>query len=170
MRSKGLIFSALLILICSNVFGQTGGNFTITESVVAGGGQQSNGGAFSLDGTVGQAVAGNPLGASSFAVTSGFWNFNALAPTAAGASLGGRVSTDGGKGILNVLLTLTGAAGETFYARSGISGKYQFENVPTGQGYILTVGAKRFTFASNTQIISLVEDLANVNFIGTAQF
>ncbi|MGQ0541596.1 MAG: hypothetical protein ACT4O9_07080, partial [Blastocatellia bacterium] len=37
---------------------QTGGTFTITKSVIAGGGGRTAGGAFTVDGTIGQSVAG----------------------------------------------------------------------------------------------------------------
>ncbi|MDQ3132915.1 MAG: carboxypeptidase regulatory-like domain-containing protein [Acidobacteriota bacterium] len=76
--------AAYLILFLSILVpAQTGGNFTITESVIAGGGgQTSTGGTFSLDGTIGQPAAGGALEGSPFAVTSGFWNFAAAAPPA----------------------------------------------------------------------------------------
>jgi hypothetical protein len=74
MKAK-LFFTGVLFLSVS-VLAQSGGQFVITQSVVAGGGvQNSAGGAFSLDGTIGQAVAGNSIVGSPFAATSGFWNF-----------------------------------------------------------------------------------------------
>jgi len=66
-------------------------------------------------------------------------------------------------------LTDTGT-GETYYSRSVFFGNYRFADIPTGQSYILTARAKRFTFIFNTQVITLLEDLANVNFVGTTQF
>jgi hypothetical protein len=73
---KAKIFFTLVLFFSVSTTGQTGGQFTITQSVVAGGGgQNSTGGAFSLDGTIGQAVAGNSIVGSPFAATSGFWNF-----------------------------------------------------------------------------------------------
>ncbi|MEP6902889.1 MAG: hypothetical protein ABJA66_14140 [Actinomycetota bacterium] len=62
-----IVFLALLLLAAS-VSAQTGGTFTITESVVAsGGGQNATSGTFSLDGSIGQAVAGNAASGSPFA-------------------------------------------------------------------------------------------------------
>ena len=46
---------------------------TIDRYVVAGGGGKSSAGSFSLDGTVGQAVAGGNISGGSFTVNSGFW-------------------------------------------------------------------------------------------------
>ena len=138
--------------------------------VIAGGGQQTTGGTFSLDGTIGQAIAGNASSGSQFALSPGFWNLNALAPTAAGTSISGRVKTESGKGIRNVTLILTNATGESFYAQSGVFGGYRFEDLPTGQSYVLTVSARRFSFVQNTRFIMLLEELTNVDFIGVENF
>lgn len=171
-HGKIIIIFSTVILMTANISAQTGGDFTITQSVIAsGGGQQTTGGTFSLDGTGGQSLAGGALSGSPFAVTSGFWHFNVLAPTAAGVNIGGRVTTAGGRGIRNVMLTLISAGtGEIFYARSGLFGSYRFEDIPAGQTYVLTVSARRFLFVPNTQIIMLLKELTNVNFVGTAQF
>jgi hypothetical protein len=79
-----LYFFSVIALVSASflltrTFAQSGGNFTITQSVIAGGGQNSAGAAFSVDGTIGQAVAGNtPVGAP-FSLASGFWTFNPFA-------------------------------------------------------------------------------------------
>ena len=124
---------------------------------------------FSLDSAIGQALAGTNGAGGIFSVRGGF-RAAQFAPTAAGASISGRVTT-GVKGIRNVQLTLTSAvSGEVLYARSGLFGAYRFENVPVGQSCILTVSARRFSFAPNTRIIMLPEELTGVDFIGTEQF
>ena len=80
-RSTTVRIGTLFLLMCllpTVPSGQSGGNFAVTQSVIAsGGGQDSAGGAFSVDGTIGQPVAGGPSSGEAFAVTSGFW-----APTA----------------------------------------------------------------------------------------
>ena len=150
--------------------GQTGGAFTITQSVIAsGGGQNSAGSTFSLDGTIGQALAGTQSTGGSFNVRGGFWAAQ-FAPTAAGASISGRIKTESGKGIRNVQLTLTGSTGEIFYARSGTFGYYRFDDIPVGQSYILTVSAKRYLFAENTRIITLLDELTDIDFLGAERF
>lgn len=172
-NSKAIVFfiAFLILFYAAIVRGQTGGDFTITQSVIAtGGGQQSAGGTFSLDGTIGQSIAGNAASGSPFSLTSGFWNFDALAPTAATVNISGRVKTESGKGIRNVALTLISATGEIFYARSGFSGGYLFEDVPSGQSYVLTVSARRYLFVQNPRFIMLLEELTNVDFVGTEQF
>ena len=78
MKNQKVIITALtLFILAANILAQSGGNFTIQQSVIAGGGgQNSTGGTFSVDGTVGQAAAGGGLSGGSFSVSSGFWNFN----------------------------------------------------------------------------------------------
>ena len=166
MINKFLIFSAFLILFSANAFAQSGGDFTITQSVVAsGGGQNSAGGNFSLDGTTGQSIAGNALNGSPFAVTSGFWNFTPLAPSAASSLISGRILAANGNGIRNVLISLTNAgSGEIRFARSSAFGYYRFEEVPVGESYILRVSAKRYVFTPDTRIVVLLDELTDVDF------
>ncbi|MGQ0542053.1 MAG: hypothetical protein ACT4O9_09425, partial [Blastocatellia bacterium] len=52
-------FGAVSVLALTLIVSaQTGGTFTITKSVIAGGGGRTAGGAFTVDGTIGQSVAG----------------------------------------------------------------------------------------------------------------
>ncbi len=174
LRKITLWLPVLLIFSVSQIAAQTGGDFTITQSVIAGGGgQNAAGGTFSLDGTIGQTIAESvPSSGGSFTLRSGFWN-SSFTPTAAGVSLSGRVKVEGasGKGIRNAQLTLTNAAtGEVFSTRSGSFGAYRFDDVPVGQTYVLTISARRFSFVENTRIIALFEELTDVDFVGAEQF
>jgi hypothetical protein len=45
-------------------------------------------------------------------------------------------------------------------------GKYRFDNIPTGQTYIVTVRARRHNFAIPTRMVSVMDDLSNVDFVG----
>lgn len=54
-------------------FSQSGGLFEITKSVIAGGGGNSAGGVFNLDGTTGQCVAGTTSTGGAFTLAGGFW-------------------------------------------------------------------------------------------------
>ena len=54
-----LVTLAILVILTVNVLPQSGGTFTITKSVIAGGGgSNSTGGTFTVSGTMGQAAAG----------------------------------------------------------------------------------------------------------------
>jgi hypothetical protein len=57
------------------------------------------------------------------------------------------------------------SAGEIQTARTNRSGYYTFQEITAGESYIFNVYAKRYQF--NAQVITLTEDLAELNF--TAQ-
>jgi hypothetical protein len=161
-----IFFAALSVLSCGSIGrAQTGGDFAITQSVVASGGQISSGVAFTLDGTIGQPLAGNALNGSPFAVTSGFHNFSPLAPTAATVTVGGRVLTTNGRGIRNVLIVMTNANGAIRTVLSSAFGYYQFIDVAAGETYIFTARGKRFSFTEPTRVVSISEDITDLNFI-----
>ncbi len=95
-------------------------------------------------------------------------SINILGPTAAGTSLGGRVLTANGRGISGVMIALTNSQGERQTAITNSFGYYRFNDVPSGQTYVLTASAKRFDFSSQTRVINLSEELTDVNFIAKA--
>lgn len=84
MKNRKVITTFLtLLILAANVLAQSGGNFTIEQAVIAGGGgQNSSGGSFSVNGTVGEPVAGSNLSGGTFSVTSGFLNSTPAAPNA----------------------------------------------------------------------------------------
>ncbi len=156
---------ALSIINCPlAIFAQSGGTYTITQSVVASGGATgSAGGAYKVDGTAGQAAAGTNVSGSSYAVSGGFWQYG-LAPSSAGVSVSGRVTTESGRGIRNAVLTLSGTDGVRRVARTGSFGYYRFEDVPAGETYILSIATKRFTFSNPTRVISAADDVTDADF------
>jgi hypothetical protein len=96
---------------------------------------------------------------SPFAVVNGF------APTAANASITGRILTANGQGIRNVIIQLTSGTGETKHAYSSSFGYYRFEDLAVGQTYVLTVLAKKYSFTNPTRLIGLNEDLTDEDFV-----
>lgn len=142
-----------------------GGTYKMEQSVIAsGGGTSSDGGNFSITGTIGQAAAGN-IGNPPYALQSGFHTVAPLTPTAAPATIGGRVLTDGGRGIRNVIVTLTDSKGESRSAVSSAFGYYRFSDIAVGEVYILSAKAKQFQFEQNNLVISVSENLLELNFI-----
>nr|MCU0238852.1 carboxypeptidase regulatory-like domain-containing protein [Pyrinomonadaceae bacterium] len=84
-----------------------------------------------------------------------------LAPTAAGSLLKGRLLTSTGRGLSNAQVVLTNTrTGELSYARSSGFGYFTFEDLPTGDLYILEVPSKRFRF--NQQSFTLNGDLTDL--------
>lgn len=88
-----------------------------------------------------------------------------FAPLAANVSVGGRISASNGNGIRNVIVSLTESDGNTRTVRTGAFGYYRFDEVEVGETYIISVRAKRFTFAQSSQVLNVSEDSANVDFV-----
>ncbi len=112
-----------------------------------------------------QAIYGQTLTGAPYALNAGFWTPTGFAPTAAAVTLDGRVRAANGAGIRNVLVTLIGANGAT---RTVITGKfdiYSFPDPVAGETYIISVAAKRYRFAQNTQIHSATADYTNIGFV-----
>lgn len=88
-----------------------------------------------------------------------------LLPTSASAAVSGTVRTASGNGIRNASVTLTDMNGNVRKIQTGSFGFYKFEDVEVGQTYIISVSAKRFTFAQSSRVLSVSEDAAEVDFI-----
>jgi len=70
---KAVLVTVTLFVLSIPAVAQSGGSFTITKSVIAGGGGRAAGGTFIVNGTIGQPLAGGPSNGGTFSVTSGFW-------------------------------------------------------------------------------------------------
>lgn len=146
-----------------------GGQYTLKQSVVAGGGEQnSSGGAFSLDGAIGQPIT-EKSSSQNFTISSGFFTAGALIPTAANASVSGRVRTADGSGIRNARITLTTADGMAYMTLTASFGYYRFDNIPAGQIVILSVSSKRFIFYQPTRVLNVNDEISDIDFIANEQ-
>ena len=154
-----------LIALVACISAQSGGVFSITQSVTGNGGGDSSGGTFSVTGTMGQTLTDvstqNP-----YKVESGFWQ-SALAPTAAGVSVTGRVIAADGRGVRNASVVLVDQSGNTKYARTGSFGYYHFQDLESGQTAIISVNSKRFQFL--TQFVLLNDNLTGIDFIAVGK-
>jgi Carboxypeptidase regulatory-like domain len=155
-----------ILLISIPAISQSGGPYVIQQSVVAGGGTtDAAGGQFSFGGTIGQAVAGQRVNSPASSAHAGFWNPDQLGPSAAGVSIGGRVTSAAGQGIRNVSVTLNQNNGTTRTCLTGSFGYYQFDDVQAGQSVIITVKAKRYTFAQPAITISVADVVSDADFV-----
>lgn len=87
-----------------------------------------------------------------------------LNPTAAGVSVGGRVTTPSGAGLRGATVSITDAEGMTRTVTTSTFGYYQFEEVEAGGNYVIAVSSRRFRFAP--RVIQVVDNLTDVNFQG----
>jgi CSLREA domain-containing protein len=90
---------------------------------------------------------------------------SALAPTAANVSVSGRVVTANGSGISNAIVTLTDKHGNTLTKRTNTFGNFRFDEIPVGETYIISVDSKRFRFDPASQVLTVSDELTDVNFI-----
>lgn len=92
-----------------------------------------------------------------------------LVPTAAEVPVGGRIvvkTEEGMVGIGSSVVTLTPvAAGERYMAVSNSFGYFQFDSVPVGETYILTVAAKGYSFDPPSMTISVFDPIQDLQFI-----
>jgi hypothetical protein len=142
----------------------SGGQFTITKSVIAGGGAEMQNQLRGIKSTAGQTVAGGVSNGGAFSLRSGFWTPDNFAPTAAAVTVGGRVTTAQGNGIRNARVTIQFSSGEARSTLTGSLGFYSFSDIQAGDVYILTVSSKRFVFTQPTQAVTINEDRDDINF------
>ncbi len=87
-----------------------------------------------------------------------------IAPTAAGVTISGRVTTTTGQGLRNATVTITDANGNRRTTTTGSFGIYTFTNVEPGETYVIAIQARRYRFAS--RVINVTDSLTDVNFVG----
>ncbi len=87
--------------------------------------------------------------------------FEAFVPTAAAVSISGRV-INGKRGIARARVYLTGQNGETRTAATNSFGYFSFNEVQSGETYIVNVISKSYTFTP--RVITVNEDLTDLNF------
>lgn len=92
----------------------------------------------------------------------------ALAPTAANVSVGGRVVTAEGSGISYAIVTLTDIQGNSRTVRTNSFGRFTFYEVAVGETYIISIQSKRFVFSQNAQVVNVMEAINEIVF--TADF
>ena len=152
----------LLVITVSAAVAQTGGPYSITQSLIAGGGVgPSLGATYSLTGTLGQSIAGGNSTGAPYSVRSGFWT-GTLAPTAATVGISGRVLDAAGDPLRNALITLTDGSGAVIVTRSNAFGYFSFDEVVSGQTYLVNLTARGRQFVP--QVITVRDSLTGLEF------
>lgn len=169
-KLSNLMLSAVVCLLCifaANAQIATGGAYTLDQTVVANGGGRSSdaGNTYRVEGTGGQPVAGTNSMGGAYSARGGFWAGALFAPTAAGATVSGRIVSLNGDGLRGVTVTLEGGTLFTpLRTRSNAFGYFTFEDVAVGQVYTITVSHKKYGFAQETQIISVLDNVIDIIF------
>lgn len=162
------IFFIVILSIAVNAQLAVGGSFTLEQSVIATGGGKSSGGGFTVEGTNAQSIAGTRSVDSTKSLHGGFWNGSPFAPTAANVTISGRVLTAEGQGIRSVSVTLTSGNGTIRTVTTGSFGYYNFAEIEAGQTVVISVTAKRYAFAQPTIVLSITENVSEINFISNS--
>lgn len=87
------------------------------------------------------------------------------APTAASATVSGRVLRPSGSGIYRTQVTMVDSEGQVRAALTNGFGYFQFTEVQVGGSYVFTVNSKEYQFKNPTQVVTVNEDLTDVNFV-----
>ena len=87
-----------------------------------------------------------------------------LAPTAAPASVSGRVINAQGRGIARARIVITDSTGQTHFVTTNPFGFYRIDSLNAGEIYIFQVVGKQYQFANPIQTVSVNQDLTDVNF------
>lgn len=161
------IAAVILLMLATSAAAQSGGPYTVTQSVIAGGGSQNAaGGAFGLEGTAGQSIAGTQSTGGPFSVIGGFWAEQQLAPTAANVTLSGRVllSGDGMRRVTIMVQSLsTGIVRSTTPNQMG---HYSFDQLEIGL-YLIRAESPNFQFTPNDVVVTITEDVTILDFTGS---
>lgn len=137
----------------------------IERSVVSNGGiTAASAGQFTLSGTIGQAVAGQPATNPPTNEHAGFWNPIDFVPTATMVSISGKVTTPDGRGLRNATVTITDPLGAVRSATTSAFGFYQFDNVEAGKTYLIRITSRLYRF--NPLTMSVSSELTNIDFVG----
>ncbi|MEO7508693.1 MAG: carboxypeptidase-like regulatory domain-containing protein [Pyrinomonadaceae bacterium] len=89
-----------------------------------------------------------------------------LAPTAAGANLGGRILDANGRPISNAMIQLSGGGlTQPLIAQTGPFGYFNFSDLTVGRTYVVTVRSARHDFANPTRVVELNAEVTNADFV-----
>ncbi len=96
-------------------------------------------------------------------------SISCASPTAAPASIAGRVTTSDGRGVSKAMVVVSGGElSSPRYAMTNAFGLYSFPELTSGETYVVMVVAKGHQFDPPTRVIQLSDSLADVDFVASA--
>lgn len=88
--------------------------------------------------------------------------------TAAGAEVAGNVTAQNGNPIRGATVSLLNTAtSQTYTTVSQTNGKFLFQDLPTGNTYLITPSKPGYTFSPSNRTFSLLDNLDGVDFVAT---
>jgi hypothetical protein len=179
-NSRWRWFACLIMLLsvfALKSFAQSsGGSFTITSQVVAGGGCGPDGsggctpsigsGNLVVTGTVAEHGAADLSRQPPFSLRSGFWYATLGAtPTAANGTVTGRIVDDQGNPVAGAVVKLSGTQNRKFITDA--NGVYRFQNVETNGFYTVTPSRANYSFNPANRSFSQIGQTTEATFGAT---
>ncbi|HEY0461064.1 MAG TPA: carboxypeptidase-like regulatory domain-containing protein, partial [Pyrinomonadaceae bacterium] len=84
-------------------------------------------------------------------------------PTAAAVGISGTVTDAGGRAIYRATVSLTDSQGNVRNARTNPFGYFRFDEVPSGETYLIGASAKGYNF--EPQVVSVIDEVAGFNLV-----
>ena len=109
----------------------------------------------------------DPLTATATDALGNTSEFTPVAPTAADSSISGRVLAGNSQGLARARVILTAPNGNIKSAITNSFGYYRFEEVESGQVYIINVLFKQYLFSP--QVLTVNESLESIDFYPDSQ-
>lgn len=163
---RRIITICLAVAFCAPAIAQTGGGFNLEQNVIGNGGWRSDGGGYTVLGTMGQSNAGSTAAGSGFHLIDGLWAIENPTANSPFVGIGGRIVRQQGVGIPRVLVTITNqTTDQSYQVYSQAQGYYSFANVPTGANYVITVSHNHFRFEPNSISLFISQDRNNLDFV-----
>lgn len=96
------------------------------------------------------------------------WAIGSLAPTAASVSVGGRVVSAAGHGIVNATISVIDMNGNTRTALTNPFGYYRIDGITVGSTYVVSAVRKGCEFADQPRVVSVDNEIADLDFVAVA--
>ncbi|HJZ79160.1 MAG TPA: carboxypeptidase-like regulatory domain-containing protein [Pyrinomonadaceae bacterium] len=162
--TKTLPGLGLILLVVASGFAQTGGGFSLEQNVIGNGGWRSDGGNFTVLGTMGQSNAGSIAAGGLFNLIDGLWAIENQSPNSPFVKISGVVTHAGGApGISRVLVTIKNrTTNQSYQTYTGAHGAYELDQIASGANYEITLSHNHFQFAPI--VIFIDQDRRDINF------
>ena len=85
-------------------------------------------------------------------------------PTAAPATVSGRVTNKAGRGVPRAVVTVSDFDGQSISTLTNMFGYYNLTGITAGNVYILSVNSKKYKFNYSSQVINVLGNMTDVNF------
>jgi uncharacterized protein len=111
-------------------------------------------------------IGANAVGSDEFVGIDNIQVFCVGAPTAANSSISGKVALPSGRGISLATVSLFNTTDNTFKSvTTNQFGRYTFNDLNTGDFYILSVSHKRYSFTPSSRQFQLDDNLDDMSFV-----